>query len=114
MRISFSSSHVFMAARRLSSDRTSEDTTDDDFTRLPDELDTFATPDQQAFSDLIPQDARDFFEKEASSSDLAHNFEVDSVFSQLNSAMALPITRLSPVDFISEPMRSDLYVLIAA
>lgn len=100
--------------RRLSSDRTSEDTTDDDFTRLPDDLDTFATPDQQAFSDLIPQDARDLFEKEASSSDLAHNFEVDSVFSQLNSAMALPITRLSPVDFISEPMRSDLYVSIAS
>ncbi|EUC40001.1 hypothetical protein COCMIDRAFT_109926 [Bipolaris oryzae ATCC 44560] len=102
-------SRIVALERRLSSDRTSEDTTDDDFTRLPDELDTtFATPDQQAFSDLIPQDARDFFEKEASSSDLAHNFEVDSVFSQLNSAMALPITRLSPVDFISEPMRSDL------
>ncbi|ENI04527.1 hypothetical protein COCC4DRAFT_196659 [Bipolaris maydis ATCC 48331] len=101
-------SRIVALERRLSSDRTSEDTTDDDFIRLPDDLDTFATPGQQPFSDLVPQDARDFFEKEASSSDLSHNFEVDSLFSQLNSAMPLPITRLSPVDFISEPMRSDL------
>jgi hypothetical protein len=92
----------------LSGDGTSEDTGEEEFTQLPGETDIFAASEQQLFSELIPQDARDFFEKEASSSDLTNNLEVDMTFSQLNSSMAFPSAGISPVEFISEPMRSDL------
>jgi hypothetical protein len=113
--------HVFIVAleRRLSSDGISDDTGEDgsirpldevQSLRLPDEIDTFANSGQRSFSDLLPQDARYCFESDSSNSDLANNFEVDIALSQLSSSLVLPVTELSPVNFICDLMRSELYV----
>jgi hypothetical protein len=84
---------------------------EDQSTSRPEEFDAFAHLRQRSFSDLIPQDARYCFESDSSNSDLANGFEADIALSQLSSSLVLPITGLSPVNFISDLMRSDLYVL---
>lgn len=106
--------HMFLVAleRRLSSDKISEEvgTGEDELIRLPEEIDTSATSGLQAFSDLGSQDARDCFESEVSNNDPANGFDVDVALAQFGSSLVLPITGLSPVNFISDLMRSDLYV----
>lgn len=83
---------------------------EDQSIRRPEEFDAFAHMRHRSFSELIPQDARYCFESDSSNSDLANGFEADMALSQLSSSLVLPITGLSPVNFISELMRSDLYV----
>ena len=78
--------------------------------RFPDESDTFPGLGQQSFSDLITPGSRDGFEQDGSNSSSSNGCGVDFVFSQPISGMALPLTGLSSVDFISDLMRSDLYV----
>ena len=98
----------------MSSDGTSDDTGEAGFIHLPDDIDTFATSGQQSSSDLLPQGTRDNLKREASNSNIGNHCEIDVFLSQLSSSVALPITGLSPIDFIPDPMRSDLYVLIAS
>jgi hypothetical protein len=87
-----------------------EETGEDEFMRFPDESDPFPTLGQQSFSDLITPGSRDGFEQDGSNSSSSNGCGVDFVFSQPISGMALPLTGLSSVDFISDLMRSDLYV----
>ncbi|XPS72492.1 hypothetical protein M3J07_004644 [Ascochyta lentis] len=89
-------------------DGISEDTGEDEFKCLSDEIDSFVTPERQSFSELIPQGATDIFEKEASSSGLSNGVGVDVAFLQSSSHLALPMTGLSPVELISDLMRSEL------
>ncbi|KAF9698487.1 hypothetical protein EKO04_003887 [Ascochyta lentis] len=99
---------VIALERRISSDGISEDTGEDEFKCLSDEIDSFVTPERQSFSELIPQGATDIFEKEASSSGLSNGVGVDVAFLQSSSHLALPMTGLSPVELISDLMRSEL------
>jgi hypothetical protein len=78
--------------------------------RFPDESDTFPGLRQQSFLDLITQGSRDGFEQEVSNSSSSNGCGVDFVFLQPISGVALPLTGLSSVNFISDLMRSDLYV----
>jgi hypothetical protein len=78
--------------------------------KFPDESNPFPTLGQAAFTDLITQESRDAFEQDGSNSSSSNGCGVDFVFSQPISGMALPLTGLSSVDFISDMMRSDLYV----
>jgi hypothetical protein len=108
--------YMFLVAleRRLSGDEISEEvgTGEDELIHLPEGIDTtgIATSGLQAFSDLGSQDARDCFENEVSNNDPANGFNVDVALAQFDTSLVLPITGLSPVNFISDPMRSDLYV----
>jgi hypothetical protein len=106
--------HMFLVAleRHLSGDGISKEasTGEDELIPLPEAIDTIATSGLQTFSDLGSQDARDCFENDVSNNDPANWFDTDVALAQFGSSLVPPITGLSPVNFISDPMRSDLYV----
>lgn len=72
---------------------------------FPDEIDAFSI--QQSYFDFVPKDVCETLEKEPLNSSSSDSSTIDNVFPQSNSSMSLPIT-LSPVNCISELMRSDL------
>ena len=97
--------HLIVALEQRLSSEGLEDTGEDEFIRFPDETNTF--PDQ-SFPDLVPAYSQDGIEIEGSNSSSTNGFGVDIVFSQPGSTMTLPLAGLSPINFISDLMRSDL------
>ncbi|KAF2996707.1 hypothetical protein E8E13_005551 [Curvularia kusanoi] len=100
-------SRIIALERRLSSEGI-EDTGEEEFIRFPDETDTFSGLNQQNFPDIVAPGSRDGLEPEGSNSSGSNGCSVDFVFSQPISNMALPLTGLSSINFISDLMRSDL------
>jgi hypothetical protein len=107
--------HVCLVAleRRLSSHGISEEAGNGEevLVRLPEEIDTIATSGLRAFSDLESQDARDCFESEVSNYEPGNGFDIDVALADFGSSLVLPMANLSPANFISDLMRSNLYAV---
>ncbi|KAL7772694.1 hypothetical protein CFE70_002655 [Pyrenophora teres f. teres 0-1] len=89
----------------------SETIGEDGFPEFPgfhDNLDTFSTPVQQPFPDFLPQDTGNTYEHEAANSDSSNCSVGEYMPPHPASSLALSMIDFSPVNCISDIMRSEL------
>ncbi|RMZ66366.1 citrinin biosynthesis transcriptional activator [Pyrenophora seminiperda CCB06] len=109
-------SRIVALEHRLSVDRPSPEIIGEDgFPEFPgfrDNLDNFATQVRQPFPEFLHHDTVNTYEREAANSDSSNCSVGDIMTSHPTTSLPLSMIDLSPVNCISDMMRSELYVYL--